>query len=88
MMGTCGSGDICGHFHDLDDEAISQGVFGGSQGVRSVKGCHPLLDRVSGLDAVSMGFQSSIGEGNQSVLIGIDLLSFIGVSTAVSVMVV
>ena len=88
MMGTCGSGDVCGHFHDLDDEAISQGLFGGSQGVGLVKDCHLSLDRIGGLDAASMVFQSSIGKVSQSVLTGFDLLSSIGMLTGVSVIIV
>ena len=54
---THGSGDFCGDFCDLDDEVMSWGLFGGSQGVVLVKGCHPLLDMVDGLDAASMVFQ-------------------------------
>ena len=88
MTGTCRSGDVCGHFQDLDHEAMSQGLFGRSQGVGSVKGCHPSLDKVGGLDAVSVGFQSLIGKTSQSVLMGINSLSSIGASTGVSVMMV
>ena len=89
MTGTHGSGDVCRHLQDLDGEAIRWGLFGGSQCVGlSVKGCHPLLDWEGGLDAVSRGSQSSIGRVSQSVLARVDLLSSIGMSTGVDVMIV